>query len=174
MEVLQVPSELKQMVALYKERKPNSVLEIGSWDGGTLRVWLQNAVRDATVVAVDLEHRNSQAYGEWTRDDVTLELRIGSSLDNEGREFIIANGPYDWMLVDGDHTLHGAETDVQTCIEAAVSGALMLIHDITPGTRDISYPPQVVFDRLSETYETWTFQDPAPAEWSRGIGVVQL
>ena len=53
-EVLQVESELAQMVALYRERKPARVLEIGSWDGGTMRVWLTEAAPYAKIAAVDL------------------------------------------------------------------------------------------------------------------------
>ncbi len=52
LEVLQVPSELARMVVLYRERKPRRVLEIGVWQGGTLREWIRNAPPGALIVAV--------------------------------------------------------------------------------------------------------------------------
>lgn len=174
MEVLQVPSELEPMVDLYCERKPLRVLEIGCWDGGTLREWLEQAVPDAVVVAVDLEHRNAETYEEWRKPDTELLLYTGSSLEPEGIAFIREHGPYDWVFVDGDHGDYGVRSDVGVCLPLVTPGGLMLIHDVTPPSGDASYPPQVVFDELGTLHETWSFQDPAPASWSRGIGVVQL
>jgi predicted O-methyltransferase YrrM len=174
LEVLQVPSELASMVALYLERQPKRILEIGSWDGGTLKVWLENAPRGATVVAVDLEHRNAVTYHEWERGDVTLILRAGSSLDDEGRDFIRRHGPYDWAFIDGDHTAPGVQGDIDTCLPLVAPGGLMLLHDITPCAGDDTCPPLDAFRDLGERYETWTYQDLTPATWTRGIGVVQL
>lgn len=175
METLQVPYELEQMVALYRKRRPKRVLEIGSWDGGTLKVWLENGVPALTLTAVDLEHRNSDCYEEWRQPNQTIQLHVGSSSMPDGVEFIRAHGPYDWLFVDGDHGPAGVRADVAVCREMAATGALMLLHDITPPSGTNSYPPGDVFDELqTEGFECWAFQDLTPAPWSRGIGVVQL
>lgn len=175
METMQVPAELEQMVALYRERRPERVLEIGSWDGGTLKVWLENAPAGATIAAIDLNHRNYYAYHDWIRPSITLHLHVGSSLELDGFEFIREHAPYDWILVDGDHTEAGVRSDVGISLQVIRPGGLMLIHDITPAAGDATYPPGVVFAELQEQgYETWAYQDLTPAPWSRGIGVVQL
>jgi predicted O-methyltransferase YrrM len=174
MEVLQVPSELEPMTKLYKDLRPKRVLEIGCWDGGTMQVWLENAVSGATIVAVDLEHRNSDAYEDWRMPDTDLRLFTGSSYGEDGAAFIAANGPYDWILVDGDHSSHGVRADVRNCMAAANPGAIMLLHDITPGHGDPDCPCGDLFADLARDYKTWSYVDPAPASWTRGIGVVQL
>jgi spermidine synthase len=62
MEVLQIPSELEQALALHAKVKPRRVLEIGCWDGGTLREWLTAKPAPELVVAVSLEHRQPERY----------------------------------------------------------------------------------------------------------------
>lgn len=175
METMQVPSELEQMVALYVDRKPRRVLEIGAWDGGTLKVWLENAVEGAVVVGVDMNHRNSDRYEEWRREHTALHLYTGNSVSLDAHKFIRDHGPYDWMLVDGDHTDGGVRSDAAICLECANPGAVMVIHDITPATGDATYPPQVLFEEFEAAgYKTQRFQDLTPASWSRGIGIVEL
>lgn len=174
METLQVASELESMLELYREQRPARLLEIGCWDGGTLKVWLENAAPNATIVAVDLEHRNAAAYEEWRRPDTTLHLYTGSSQDRVQIEAMQTHSPYDWVFVDGDHGDYGVRTDVDTCLPLVASGGLLLLHDITPPEGMDSYPPGDVLAELGQTYSTWTYQDLAPAPWARGIGVVQL
>ena len=175
MELLQVESELAQMVALYRERKPARVLEIGSWDGGTLRVWLTEAAPYARVAALDMNHRNSDAYEEWRRDDVELVCYTGDSLTDEARAWILDNGPYDWMFVDGDHGYAAVKSDTDACVAAAAPGAVVLLHDITPPAGDQTYPPGVLLDEYAaQGFRTERYQDLTPASWARGIGVIYL
>jgi len=51
--VLQNQSELAELIALYRDRKPKRTLEVGTYHGGTLYHWLRHAPRGATVVSVD-------------------------------------------------------------------------------------------------------------------------
>lgn len=174
-EVLQVESELAQMVALYRERKPARVLEIGSWDGGTMRVWLTEAAPYAKIAAVDLNHRNSDAYEEWRRDDTELTWLVADSQTDHARAWILENGPFDWMFVDGDHGYAAVKSDVDACVAAAAPGAVILLHDITPPAGDPTYPPGVLLDEYAAAgFKTDRYQDLTPATWARGIGVIYL
>lgn len=174
METLQVPSEIEPVVAIYRERRPDRVLEIGCWDGGTLLRWLTEHT-PRMVVAVDLEHRNRAAYAAWRDPSTTLHVYTCSSLGDEGQAAITRHAPYDWVMIDGDHTDHGVRVDVATCLPLINPGGVMLLHDITPPGGMDSYPPGVVFTELRERgYRTETYADPAPAPWSRGIGVVHI
>lgn len=174
MEVLQVPAELEAMVALFQERQPKRILEIGCWDGGTLREWLQNAPAGATVVAVDLEHRNAEAYEAWRKPDTELHLYTGKSQDEAQVAAMQRHAPYDWVFIDGDHGTWGVTLDVQNTKPLVAPGGLMLLHDITPPIDSPSYPPLDVFRELSAELKTWAFQYDEPRPWSAGIGVVQL
>ena len=175
MEVLQVTSELEPMVALYKERKPKRVLEIGCWDGGTLKEWLTRGTPEV-VVAVDLEHRNRDQYSQWRHADTSLYVYAGESQKTEQIASMWMHAPYDWVFIDGDHGAWGVSTDVETCLPMIREGGLLLLHDIQGGSNheDI-YPPRIEFEKLSASgYQTWEWVDPASMSWAHGIGVVQL
>lgn len=170
MEVLQVASELDQMITLYRERKPARVLEIGCWDGGTLREWLTKGAADAVVCAVDLEHRNSGAYDDWRKPKQTLHVHRGDSTHGDARTFMREHAPYDWAFIDGDHNIEYVRTDWNTVLPLMNDGGLVLLHDISPER----YGPRVLFDELGDQFESWSFVDDNESPYSHGIGVVQV
>ncbi len=174
MEVLQVLSELEPITALYKLTEPKRVLEIGCWDGGTMQVWLENATLGCSVFAVDLEHRNSDAYKDWQKPGTELSIYTGSSLEPDGWEFISANGPYDWVFIDGDHSAAGVRSDWHICAKNAAPGAVILLHDIKAPEPERNYPPGDLLNQLSLLHRVERFVDPEPMPWAHGIGVVQL
>lgn len=174
METLQVPSELADMVALYRERKPRRVLEIGCWDGGTLKVWLEDGAPEL-VAAVDLEHRNAEAYEPWRKPATRLELFTGNSQGTDAAAFVATHAPYDWAFIDGDHSATGVRSDWDMCRPHVRPGGLVLLHDITPPDFMADYPPGLLLNELeSSGLKVWRYQDLTPAPWARGIGVVQL
>ncbi len=170
----QVVAELDQMRDLYVERAPRRVLEIGVYYGGTLREWLVNAAPDATVVAVDPQHRNPELYEGWRHgntDLIVIDARAEDSHDE-----IEQHGPYDWVFIDGDHTDAAVLHDVSLCLPLVAPGGLMLIHDIA---YDTETPPRVEFDALTrDGHKTWEIiEEPGPdypSNCAHGIGVVQL
>jgi predicted O-methyltransferase YrrM len=174
-ELLQVASELEPMMELYRERKPSRVLEIGCWDGGTLKEWLTQHTPDI-VVAVDLDHRNRDAYPEWTHRDTQLVVGVGQSQGTPMIELMRRNAPYDWVFIDGDHGDWGVMTDVDTCRPLVRAGGLMLLHDIQAGSDYAAgdYPPRKVLQRMSVDHETWEYVEAGSHPWAHGIGVVQL
>jgi predicted O-methyltransferase YrrM len=169
---LQVEVELAQMVALYRERKPRRVLEIGVWEGGTLQQWLQHAPPKATVVAVDLAHPRLSDYRAWRQQDTTLVVLFGSSQAAETMAAIAQQAPYDWVFVDGDHALEAVFSDVNLGLTHLRDGGVLLMHDIVPPTGEESYPPGAVLEWLSGTRRLETIVSDEPSEVSHGIGVV--
>lgn len=174
MEVLQIPSELEQMVALYRKHKPKRVLEIGCWDGGTLRVWLTDAY-PTVVVAVDPEHRNPEAYEGWRRPRTKLHIGNGFSQSADMVALIREYAPYDWVFVDGDHGYAAVRADVDLCLPLVQSGGVLLLHDITPSTVEETPGPLQVFQELQDQgYRTDEFTVAERFPWTAGIGVVYL
>ncbi len=161
------------MLELYCERQPRRVLEIGCWQGGTLREWLRLAVPAAHVVAVDLEHRNWRSYLAWGRPDVDCVCVTGRSQDPEIVSRIESLAPFDWVFIDGDHSDAGVRADVVLCLPLVVAGGALLLHDIEPPEGTASYPPGVLFAELTAAgYATTRFVDPEPQPCAHGVGVV--
>ena len=175
MEVLQVKSELVKMVELYREKRPARVLEIGCWDGGTLREWLTKHTPEV-VVAVDLDHRNRDAYQEWRHPDTSLHLYVGHSQDDAQIAGMRSHAPYDWVFIDADHDEEPVRSDAEVCYSCVRPGGLMLFHDIVPGPGLPVPGPGIVLEELRQAGHKVReiVEDPGGWEWAHGIGIVQL
>lgn len=172
MEVLQHPCEFDPVVALYKKLNPRRVLEIGCWDGGTLREWLSTL--PDLVVAVDLHHRNPGAYPGWKKPGTDLQVITGDSLSDPVIETIRSFGPYDWAFIDGDHSQRGVCTDVATALPLNPGGRLVL-HDIIPANRYRTSPPGDVADEFeAQGYRVHRFIDTEVHPWEHGIAVIEI
>lgn len=174
MELLQVRSELDPVLDIYRKLNAKRVLEIGSWDGGTIREWLTNGPDTLTVVAVDLEHRNRDAYAEWTKPGQATVLYIGDSLQQPAKDFIANNGPYEFALIDGDHGYNAVRSDYEAVRPHMSKGGVIALHDIDGGTGfGADYGPGVLLRELEEAGgKVARFIDPTPMGWAHGLGVV--
>lgn len=170
-EVLQVASELAQMVELYRAEQPKRVLEIGVWEGGTLREWLAGAPE--LVVVVDVEHRVAEQYDEWRANETELIVVEGSSQDAGVVEAIRSHGPYDWCFVDGDHGEWFAVADTALAMDVTAAGGLVLIHDIVDC---YSEGPANAFAQfgMASGREAWAYVDAKREPWGHGIGVIRV
>lgn len=173
METFQTPFELERMLALFAEKRPKKVLEIGSWQGGTLWHWLQIA---KVVVSVDDVMRCADAWRQWAAEAGSkLHLLQGFSQDEDVIERASALGPYDFMLIDGDHTYDAVKADWDNYRPMMAPGGIMLFHDILPRP---GYGVDTVWQEIKaeigaqtvEIVETSTPDDP---RWG-GLGVVWL
>lgn len=86
----------------YRDR-PISMLEIGVFRGGSLRMWKKYFHPDSTIVGIDID-KSCQAY---EISDQNVFVRIGSQADpafvaGVNGEF----GPFDIILDDGSHKTH--------------------------------------------------------------------
>ena len=171
-------AEFDQLVELFKDRQPLRVLEIGTYEGGTLYHWLQNAPDGAVVVSVD-DYRmgvdNRALYPSWTPGWVTIRVFCGDSHDPSIVEAVAENGPYDFVFIDADHSYGAVKADWAMCREMCAPGAVVAFHDILPPS---AAHPEIEVSVLWEEikaggYETCEFVADRSAPWG-GIGVVFL
>ncbi len=175
MEVLQIQSELDRMLELRDLLRPRRILEIGCWDGGTLKEWLAGNPRPQKVVAVSLEHRQPEAYAKWTQPGTDLVVGTGDSATAPMVELIRLHSPYDWAFIDGDHGYQAVNHDVAVVMPLIVKGGVLLLHDITPSTDGTHCGPLQVFEELqADGHRTEVFDVEERYPWTAGIGVVYL
>lgn len=171
-ETFQTPFELERMLDLFHAASPAKVLEIGSWQGGTLWHWLEAPV----VVAVDDTMRMAGAWESWA-DEAGSELHLlhGSSLDEAIVEQARALGPYDFVLIDGDHTYAAVKADWENYRTMVAPGGVVLFHDIFPRP---DYGVDQVWSEIkaeigAQTVEICETSTPDDPRWG-GLGVVWL
>lgn len=172
MEVLQVSEELEWMTGLFRSLQPKRVLEIGVYQGGTLRAWMENAPADAHFVAVDIDIRNCVEWTHWLHGLQTLRPVKGSSQDLHVRRVIAANSPYDWVFIDGDHHLEAVAADVELVLPLIRPGGVLALHDIANLGHE--GPAEVLADLATEGYDTVQFVADSEVDDPHGVGVVYL
>ncbi len=121
--------ELDHMLAIVERVKPKKILEVGSWEGGTLWHWLQIA---DLVVSVDDGMRRASDWEQWAKEaDSDLVLVQGISQDEavveKAREF----GPYDFIFIDADHRYAAVKADWENYREMLADGGVFAFHDVS-------------------------------------------
>jgi predicted O-methyltransferase YrrM len=167
--MLQNRVEFRQLLGLYRNRRPGRVLEVGVGEGGTLYRWLRYAAPGATIVALDDRHLNRASYDDWTPLGVELVTVTGSSHDPDVLLDVAAHRPYDFVFLDADHHDHAVRQDWRHFSAMAAPGAVVAFHDIAPSTDPTIHVDELWFE-LGHEHEHAEYTVPG----GPGIGVVFL
>ena len=175
--VFQHIAEMDWMLALFEQRKPRRILEIGTYFGGTLKQWLTYCPPGATVVSVDLytlSYADNRArYADWAApSQATVHVIAGDSRDPAVIAQVARHAPYDWVFIDGNHYYGPARSDWEHYGAMAAPGGVVVFHDIVDNTEA---HPEIQVARLWEEinaagYTTAEYIN-GNGKWG-GIGVV--
>lgn len=201
---LQLRPEFDEFVRFLADRRPQTVLEIGLFLGGTLYVWARALDASDRLVSVDqpvwndLTHaRRSRLYSTFSASS-QIDVVYGNS-HADGAYTAIAerfDDPVDFLFVDGDHTYEGVKQDFETYRRLVGDDGLVAFHDIKrhAADRDEKRTRLRQVDDLEEPYVA--VGDPAwgvsefwkevrsdyqtreflthPEQMGAGIGVIEL
>lgn len=143
--ILQNEWEFNQLLYLYKELKPKTVIEIGSFFGGTLFHWIKENNNIQTIFTIDLpipkiDHRYYQMidcrnkWGEWIGNsirhfdirkpsqDTSAISEVRSGLNNELADF---------LFIDGSHEYEDVRKDFDNYSPFIREGGIIALHDIS-------------------------------------------
>jgi len=144
-ETYQNPWELEELVRIFDYHRPAKVLEIGSWDGGTLWHWLHNS---DTVLAIDVGMRRAEDWLNWAEELGTRLLLIQSySQDHTTVKAASVCGPYDFLFIDADHTYESVRADWDNYSPMVREGGLIALHDILPRP---GYGVSILWEQIKE------------------------
>lgn len=132
--VLQRQDEFARLLALYRERRPRRVVEVGTYHGGTLYHWLRNAAPGAVVVSLDSYTTgvdNRALYDAWRPPGVTLHALAGDSRDPalaaQVRDLV---GEADWLFIDAGHFEPEVRGDYALYAPLVADSGVIVLHDI--------------------------------------------
>ena len=141
---LQLHEELEKLVRFLAERDPETVLEIGTLQGGTLYVWARALGSTRHVVSVDKPfwnrltlRRRSEFYPTFsaaTQIDVVYGNSHAESTYDEVVELV--GDDVDFLFVDGDHTCEGVAQDFEMYRQLVGDDGLVAFHDIKRHAKD--------------------------------------
>ena len=160
MGAVQKLAEFGPLVALIANERPTRVMEIGTFNGGTLWAWCQVAARDATLVSVDLPGGD---WGGGTYDEATVRtyaregqrlelIRADSHLESTRRSVeSVLDGPLDFLFIDGDHTYDGAMLDYRQYAPLVKDHGYVAFHDIIEHVEVPEVQVHRVWDEIKRT-----------------------
>jgi predicted O-methyltransferase YrrM len=171
--ILQREGEFDVLLDMYAKRKPKRVLEIGTYHGGTLYHWLQNAQPGTLVVSLDsypTEVDNRYLFGEWIPEGVQLDVIEGDSRDSAIIESVRRQGPYDWIFIDAGHFYEEVSADWLNYGAMCAKGGLVGFHDILYS--DVAR----LWEEIKAEHETREIISDPITEWHGwcGIGCVLM
>lgn len=175
--IFQHKAEFEALLDIYRERQPRSVLEIGTYHGGTLYHWLKNAAPGARVVSVDRYSENVDnraLYSQWANGDIDLHAIEGDSHAAQTVAQVYLLGPFEWIFIDAGHLYEDVVEDWRRYREMATAGGVVVFHDIL----DHPNHPEIEVERLWREiqragYMTTEIVADYRADWG-GLGVVWL
>lgn len=176
--IAQYPAEAEWFEALLKRENVCSYLEIGSRQGGSLWRYGRALPPGSRLVAVDLPFGDTlvplkQCVTELRKLGYDVHLHIADSRKQETIEKVRALGPFDMVLLDGDHARDAVLSDWR---HYGQMGKLVAFHDIAwkrpkdwAGGKRIDVPE--VWEQIKQSYPYDEVRlDPTGQD--NGIGVL--
>jgi len=149
--------------AFAKVYRPQVVVELGSYAGGTAIGWATALKENGSgrFISVDNDTYSQGTYPTVTRANIAAtglsasryEFRNGDSRQVIPQLAAELKGTVDVYLVDADHTYEGAMADMKNGLPMLKPGGFMLVHDVDPTFRLLERTPehrQPVYDALMD------------------------
>jgi len=180
----QIYSEIQGLARVIEEKKPKTVLEIGTADGGTLLLTSCLADPEALMISIDLQDGQfGGGYPEWKRKlyqsfakekQQIILIQDDSHLPSifEQLKHLLNGKTIDYLFIDGDHTYEGVKQDFEMYSPLVGKGGFIAFHDIaadhgTPKTHFV----HEFWNEIKSNYRYQEFVDN-PGQSKCGIGVL--
>lgn len=172
--------ELSELVKIFKWHAPLVTVELGVWQGGTLREWLRYAPKTGHVIGID-QNESDPAFVEWAKaagvryDYICGNTHADSTLTTLER--MLDGRPIDFLFIDADHTETGVTRDFVTYGPYVRDGGIIALHDILdphPSRNQDHIRVSRLWERIRRAgYVTRELVAHPDQDWG-GIGVVSV
>lgn len=181
---LQIRSELRTFASLIAERRPQTVLEIGTCRGGTLFVLSKLSHPEATIISIDLPNGQFGGGYKWFRMPVfksfcgksqKLNLLRKDSHDPinvEKVRRILDGRNLDLLFIDGDHTYAGVKSDFEM-YSPFVKYGIIALHDIARHPASSGAEVSVFWEEIKHQFAHLEIVENSSQGWA-GIGVLHV
>ena len=179
---MQKPLELMEMAKLIEEKKPRTIVEIGTANGETFSLLCQICPEDSILVSIDLP--GGDFSGGYSESDV-LRLKAfakgnqqvhcilnDSHLEDTKKDLLKIIKKIDILIIDGDHSYEGVKKDFEMYSPLMSNGGLIFFHDIRFHPFNHGCEVNLFWRKLKEKYEVQEFIDTDDINWG-GIGMIK-
>ncbi len=179
----QARSEILQLATLVCDRKPKTVVEVGTATGGTLFIWCALAAPEATIVSVDLPAGihgggypawKTPLYQSFAAPGQRLHLLRRDSHDPDTVrevEALLSAKQVDFLFLDGDHSYEGVKKDYELYAPLVAPGGVIAFHDVCKHVAELDCHVDRFWNEIKQGRRHQEFIENAD-QGSCGIGVL--
>ena len=130
-------AEIRELLERISQLKAKRVLEIGSFQGGTLGLFAQAAAHDAQILSLDLnftDHR-LHSFPKLALPGQIITCHKADSHSQETLKYVVHwldSELLDVLFIDGDHSYDGVKADYEMYAPLVRPGGLIAFHDVHP------------------------------------------
>lgn len=179
---LQVPSELHRFAEIVASIRPRKVLEIGTFQGGTLCMFARLSAPRATIISIDLPggkfgggqtQLRSLLYHMFGKVFQCMHLIRGDSHSKEvSAKVKNISHCLDILFIDGDHAYEGVKHDFLSYSPLVRSGGIIAFHDIAEHTPETGCEVFRFWNEVKTSYRHEEIIENQNQGW--GIGILYL
>ncbi|MEO8664090.1 MAG: class I SAM-dependent methyltransferase, partial [Ignavibacteria bacterium] len=136
--------ELIELSMRVIKHKPRTIVEIGTWNGGTFYVWSRINPQAEKIISIDLpdgqygggyDSMRIKFFKEFVSDRKNTSLHFirgdSKSEDTVSKlKKILGNDRIDFLYIDGDHSYEGIKKDFEIYSKFMAPDGLVGFHDI--------------------------------------------
>lgn len=175
--------ELHKLLDFLKNRKMDTVVEIGTATGGTFYALCQAAPADAHIFSIDLpggpfgggyDPKDAHIFKTYAKIGQTIYLIPKDSHDGATKKDLfdrLKGRKIDVLFIDGDHTYQGVKKDFELYEPLVEKGGVIIFHDICKHMTAPECQVEKFWTEIKDKYENIEIIDPEDDEWG-GIGVL--
>lgn len=173
--------------AFARAYRPQLVVELGSYAGGTAIGWATALAENGSgrLICVDADVYSQGTFPAVTRSNLEktplppsrYELRPGDSKEYIPKLAQELLGQVDAYLVDADHTYEGALLDLENGLPMVKPGGFILVHDVDPNFRYIERTPEhprPVYEAMMEFIRRHGFTWCRVKYIRRHVGIIRV
>jgi predicted O-methyltransferase YrrM len=176
--------EITELAKVVQKIQPKIIVEIGTWTGGTLFIWVRTNINLEMAVSIDLP--GGGFGGGYDKKRIKLYKQFAADRPNTRMEFIRADShatatlttlkqllgreSIDFLYIDGDHTYDGVKKDFEMYAPLVRKGGIVAFHDIV--TKGNDHKVWLYWNEIKTNYEfEEIIEDP---QGDMGLGIIHM
>jgi predicted O-methyltransferase YrrM len=179
----QIKEEILNLLSIIQKMKISTMLEIGTWNGGTLFLFAKIANSDAKIISLDMpggefgggyEKFKIPFFTSFAKENQKIYLiRASSHLDSSLNkvESTLAGRKLDFLFIDGDHSYAGAKKDFEMYSPLVHKGGIIAFHDILKNPIETNCEVHLFWNQIKASYNYQELVNDPHQNWA-GIGII--
>jgi len=179
----QIKEEILNLPSIVQKLNVSTMLEIGTWNGGTLFLFARIANSDAKIISSDMpggefgggyEKFKMSFFTNFARENQKIYLIRASSHSASSLhkvEITLEGRKLDFLFIDGDHSYNGVKRDFEMYSPFVRKGGLIAFHDILKNPIETNVEVYSFWNEIKKSYNYQEIVNDPGQNWA-GIGLI--